>query len=338
MNDKSELNIGHLLKDFCAQVGKNPLLVQGAGGNASWKDNNKLWVKASGTWLVDSQKKDIFVPVELDHLKQEVLNNNFSAVPRVVGDSNLKPSIETLLHALMPHKVVVHLHAIEILSHLVRLNPEIILNKLIKDSIRWRYVEYFKPGEELAKAVSKCLSDNDNIDVIFLKNHGVVIGGSSVPDIDETLNKLLIILKNKKNVLKNKLPSSLKINNYSLSLDSEINQLANNKDLSKRLSKEWVLYPDHAVFLGGQAAILHQSINIKDLENNDFNKPDFIFVLGEGVFERHKVSKSKKAQLRCYYEVLIRQPIEERLSVLPHKAIIELLNWDAEKYRQVQSL
>ena len=110
------------------------------------------------------------------------------------------------------------------------------------------------------------------------------------------------------------------------------------EDRSKRLSKEWVLYPDHAVFLGGQAAILHQSINIKDLENNDFNKPDFIFVLGEGVFERHKVSKSKKAQLRCYYEVLIRQPIEERLSVLPHKAIIELLNWDAEKYRQVQSL
>ena len=33
---------------FCAQGGKNSLLVQGAGGNVSFKDNDVLWIKASG--------------------------------------------------------------------------------------------------------------------------------------------------------------------------------------------------------------------------------------------------------------------------------------------------
>lgn len=342
MNDKLELSIGDLLKEFCAKVGKDPLLVQGAGGNASWKDNETLWVKASGTWLRDSQKKDIFVPVDLNHLKQEVTNNNFSTSPKVIGDSKLKPSIETLLHALMPHKVVVHLHAIEILAHLVRFNPEVVFNKIINNSINWSYVEYFKPGEELAKAVSRSLLKNKNIDVVFLKSHGVVIGGSCIADIENILENLLILLKNETNSpIKNKnkyLGPLPPLTNYSLSKDSKLNQLAIDERLSKRLKDNWVLYPDHVVFLGINAAILNQSINKKDLENDDFNKPEFIFVLGVGVYESNKVSKSQKAQLRCYFDILIRQPSDERLSTLSNKAIIELLNWDAEKYRQAQSL
>jgi hypothetical protein len=48
-----------------ARVGRNMLLVQGAGGNSSIKDGDVLWVKASGTWLADADAKDIFVPVSL---------------------------------------------------------------------------------------------------------------------------------------------------------------------------------------------------------------------------------------------------------------------------------
>ncbi len=48
-----------------ARVGRNILLVQGAGGNSSIKDGDVLWVKASGTWLADAEDKEIFVPVSL---------------------------------------------------------------------------------------------------------------------------------------------------------------------------------------------------------------------------------------------------------------------------------
>jgi rhamnose utilization protein RhaD (predicted bifunctional aldolase and dehydrogenase) len=106
--------------EYCSGIGADPLLVQGAGGNASWKDGNTLWVKASGTWLAEAIEKNIFVPVDLPHLLTAIESGYFSVTPRLLGESVLRPSIETLLHALMPHRIVVHLHAIEILAHLVR--------------------------------------------------------------------------------------------------------------------------------------------------------------------------------------------------------------------------
>ena len=42
------------ISKFCAQIGKRSLLVQGAGGNVSFKDNDVLWIKASGFWLSQS--------------------------------------------------------------------------------------------------------------------------------------------------------------------------------------------------------------------------------------------------------------------------------------------
>ena len=48
------------IEKFCTTIGLNPMLVQGAGGNISWKDGGTLWVKASGMWMVDAEKKDYF--------------------------------------------------------------------------------------------------------------------------------------------------------------------------------------------------------------------------------------------------------------------------------------
>ena len=49
--------------DFCSDIGGDAFLVQGAGGNVSWKDGDTLWVKASGTWLSEAKYKEIFLPV-----------------------------------------------------------------------------------------------------------------------------------------------------------------------------------------------------------------------------------------------------------------------------------
>ena len=54
-----------LISNFCQRIGADPLLVQGAGGNVSWKEGDDLWVKASGTWLADAVSQDIFIPVSL---------------------------------------------------------------------------------------------------------------------------------------------------------------------------------------------------------------------------------------------------------------------------------
>ena len=51
------------LKELSVFLGNNLDWIQGAGGNTSVKDNGILWVKASGYWLSDAQKNNIFTPL-----------------------------------------------------------------------------------------------------------------------------------------------------------------------------------------------------------------------------------------------------------------------------------
>jgi len=323
---------------YCTQIGADPLLVQGAGGNVSWKDGEVLWVKASGTWLAHAENKEIFIPVDLAHLRAEISEENFSAVPKVLGDTSLKPSIETMLHALMPHKIVVHIHAVEILAHMVRENPLADLKKLIDDAVKWVFVDYFKPGSELAQAVSAQLAMRHDADVVFLKNHGLVIGGADIKCIEHSLGKLLSQLKIKtlpfeKNIENEALASDFLDGGYVLSSDMDVRKLATNTELASRLLSDWALYPDHIVFLGEKAFVVTDASDLSILANTTIS-PNFIFVTGKGVYENASTTDAHKAQLRCYYDVLVRQERTENITSLNSAQIAELLNWDAEKYRQ----
>lgn len=327
------------VKEYCAQIGRNSLLVQGPGGNISWKDKGTLWIKASGAWLADAEKNEIFVPVDYFSLRAAIDNGNFSIIPKVIGDSTLRPSIETMLHALMPHKVVLHLHVVEILAHLVRQNPQQAFENLIGDSVNWTFVDYFKPGEKLAEAVQIALQKVPEADVVLLKNHGVVIGGKNIDDIRIILTKLVSCLRNPIAILpsvgaRNNVFPQLQTDSYKLCRDLELNQLATHPQLSSRLEKAWVLYPDHAVFLGPKPTILKYFEELEDLELLLENKPAFIFMLNVGIYEIKTVSLAERAQLRCYYDVLTRQSLSHKLEVLTPASVDDLINWDAEQYRK----
>jgi rhamnose utilization protein RhaD (predicted bifunctional aldolase and dehydrogenase) len=328
------------INNFCSNLGKDSLLIQGAGGNISWKDGNKLWIKASGTWLADANIKDIFVPVDLSHLRSEIKRKNYSIKPKVLSESSLKPSIETLMHALMDHKVVLHLHSIEILSNLVKSNILKTLKTKISSEINWALIPYNKPGEKLAESISDILNNTkENIDVLFLKNHGVVIGGENLEIINKTLNQLTNELKLEKMNLPNSFDfknEKIKLNN-NLELhaveDFEINNLVHNSILFQRLKTSWCLYPDHIVFLDHKANCFDNLDEFVQFIKNSESTPKIIFIRNYGIFSLKKMNLSEKFQLRCYYDVIIRQSENSKLDVLSKSQINELLNWDAEKYR-----
>jgi len=341
LNTSSDMLKASIIK-YCTTIGTDPLLVQGAGGNVSWKDGDTLWVKASGTWLADAEDKDIFVPVDLTHLRTAIGNGDFSVSPIVRGETALRPSIETLLHALMPHRVVVHLHAIEILSRLVRENCQTEFLSILAPSIHWAMVDYHKPGASLAAAVCDALTQKPNANVIFLKNHGVVIGGADISEISANLGALTAALSttpiSSSNTLRPILPPIVSQHDQFIpSIKAELHQLALNIDLFSRLDSDWALYPDHVVFLGAKAytyktwkAFFAEFKAIAD-------SPELIFIQGCGVFVSPTFSKAKYAQLQCFYDVLVRQHPQSRIKALSIIQIAELLNWDAEKYRQLIS-
>jgi rhamnose utilization protein RhaD (predicted bifunctional aldolase and dehydrogenase) len=323
--------------DFCCAVGKDPLYVQGAGGNVSWKENDTLWIKASGTWLINAGIEDIFLPVELNPLQEELKNENFKVTPNLKNNSKLRPSIETILHALMPHKVVVHLHAVEILAHLVKLNCLETMNRLIPTNIKWKLVDYHKPGAELAKAVSHALSQEPKTDIIFLKSHGVVIGGKNINEVKKILEDLTKALKIKPRLNSHQPTKQEKLNGYSIINNTEIQQLALDKNLFYFVASNWALYPDHVVFLGAKANIYKTIEEFQKNYNQSSTPSEIIFILDSGVYSSKPLSQAMLEQLQCYFNVIVRQDVTETLSVLSTSQISELIDWDSEKYRKTIS-
>jgi rhamnose utilization protein RhaD (predicted bifunctional aldolase and dehydrogenase) len=333
-----DISMKENVANYCAGIGSDPLLVQGAGGNVSWKDGDTLWVKASGTWLSDATQKEIFVPVDLAHLQQAISAGHFMAPPLVRGESSLRPSIETMLHGLMPHPVVIHLHAIEILAHLVRYEVKQSLSLSLGSKIRWTYVDYQKPGSDLAHAVREALLGKPCANVVFLQNHGVVIGGSDIFEVDVILKSLLDMLQILPRTASNILAPNSAIavadsRLYAPIQDKVVHQLATDMALFERLASDWALYPDHVVFLGESASTYESIDDLIYRSNHMTDLPELIFVRGTGVFAETSFSLGKQAQLRCYYDVLTRQAESAVLNSLNSEQIAELLNWDAEKYR-----
>jgi rhamnose utilization protein RhaD (predicted bifunctional aldolase and dehydrogenase) len=314
------------------------MLVQGAGGNVSWKDGETLWIKASGAWLSDAARKDIFVPTDLTRLQQALAAGNFAVVPSLRVQSDLRPSIEALLHALMPHPVVVHLHPIEVLAHLVRPNFEADVKERLGDSMRWVSTGYRKPGAPLAEAVAAALWEAPEAQVVLLQNHGVVIGGATIAEVDEVLRTIVAAL-----AIPQRPPVAAAVPDSPLSFDNSgpylpvpdpaIHQLAIDTVLFDRLPSDWVLYPDHVVFLGAQP-FCYASVDELRREHKEHGVlPEMVLVRGAGVFMVPGFSVAKQVQLRCYYDVLSRQPDSCSVSALADDEIAELLNWDAEQYR-----
>jgi rhamnose utilization protein RhaD (predicted bifunctional aldolase and dehydrogenase) len=324
--------------EYCAEIGADSMLVQGAGGNVSWKDGDTLWVKASGTWLADAKVKDIFVPVDLPELKKKIEAGNFAVTPMVKSESQLRPSIETFLHALMPHRVVVHVHAIEALAYLVRENAESQINQKLAELFEYAIVDYQKPGEALAQAISQSLVKSTNAQVVLLKNHGVVIGGNDVAEVKAALSSLTATLSLQPLIFTNTQPvlDMLWLKNGVKYMPVElrgIQNLALDAALFEQVKTAWALYPDHVVFLGHQAACF-ETIEHLENESNFDTINDLIFLKEMGVYTKKPLSVAKQAQLKCYYDVIVRQSKLVTLKSLSPQQVAQLLDWDAERYRQ----
>lgn len=338
--ENRELNLS--VNRFCAQMGQDPFWVQGAGGNVSSKDSEVMWIKASGTCLAQAMQKNIFVPVNFKKMSEALLQDEYSFTPQVMGDSPLRPSIEVLLHGLMSNRIVVHLHLISALIHLVKTDAKNIISNLVGDAFAWGYIDYCKPGLELAGAVSTLLKTRNNLDVIFLGNHGVVIGADTVEKASELL-RLLDKLMGRDFLIKEKptktheVKGQMVIGGFQWCSNPILNSLAIDDNYLKWVLDAWALFPDHVVFLGEKALIVDGLNDLNNISLKQLTKEPFIFVRNVGVLQSDLVSSAQLEQLLCYHNVI--SNLDSRVSVkcLSLHEIAGLLNWDAEVYRQSMS-
>ncbi len=329
------------ISNYCARIGKDPLLVQGLGGNVSWKEGKTLWIKASGRCLAEAEKDDIFVPVVLDELRIALAETPVPQLPGRTGGNAHRPSIETFMHVAMPQKIVVHLHAIEALAVLVRSDAHETLRICLGSRFSWTWVPYRQPGAALAQAVAHALYRTPDANVVFLQNHGILVGGETIEHIDGCLADISSDLKQDLSISDDFephpdapfLPSALHVGpmDYVAIEDERVQSMVHIWALYQRLSEAWALYPDHIVFLGEKAPVFE---NRADAEKYGRRyRPTLLFIKDDGVFVKPGFDNTQLAQLKCYYDIISRQREHHILVELDQKDRDDLTHWEAERYR-----
>ena len=187
-------------------LGRDKSLVLHGGGNTSVKLKEKnlfgeeqelLYVKGSG-WDLETIEAAGFTPLPLDYLRRLTALEKLSD-PQMVSElatHSLRagapaPSVETLLHALLPHKYVDHTHADAVLS--ISNSPD--GDKKIRDVYGNRVVviPYIMAGFDLAAYCAKAFpreATKSTVGMVLL-SHGVFSFGADARESYERMIELV---------------------------------------------------------------------------------------------------------------------------------------------------
>ena len=316
------------LRALSAKLGSDPLLVQAAGGNTSIKQDGIMWIKASGTWLMEAEKKDIFVPLDLGDLTKALAKNDpdcENCLPFVRQDRNtlsLRPSIETSVHGRMPQRVVLHVHCVNTIAWAIREDAELQLSSRLSN-FNWSFIPYARPGLQLSQAISENLKPNS--DVMVLQNHGLAVAADTVTAAEGLLHAVVTQLICP---LRDCIPVDF-VALQALSADTDyepaqhpVSHVPALDPLALKLGCVHVYYPDHVVFLG-----THIPTDMR-------SGAPAVAIPGMGILIRKDAKPSIEPMLRCLGDVFLRTTSDAPLKALTPTEIDQLLNWDAEKYRQ----
>ncbi len=334
--------------EFSKEVGLDSSMVQAAGGNTSIKLGDTMWVKASGKWLMNACSEEIMVPVKTSKVKSILKNegpNDEELINKTICDdsnTNLRPSVETPLHAALDFKYVLHTHDVNIISFAILKNSKIKLDELLR-GFKWKFIPYIKPGIELSKLLLQIKSREDN--VFILQNHGLIVCGDDLDEIKKLNLKIRDCLQNELN--KNIIIKSEDNNNFEINLNNTqykiLNEdyafdLANNKSWLKKISLGAFL-PDVLIFLGPKILQIKPDEKKLSFKLNKLSKLSLpfnscIILSGYGVIIRKDSLNGTIEMIKLLYELMHRVPEEEELEYFNDGQVLSLLNWEAEHYRQ----
>lgn len=332
---------GPELAELCevsARIGADPLLVQGPGGNTSFKSGDQLWVKASGVWLAEANARPIFAGLSLtkaQHLATAGHTADFTSACLPDSQPILRPSIETAFHALMPHRAVVHAHAVgSMMISVLESGPAMAATAL--DGLDWAWVPYCRPGAPLAAAIEKILA-RQRVDVLMLQNHGVIIGA----DTPKHAEVLLRQVEARLDLPVRSIPQIdtaplgiLQTDRYESIL--AVSSLAHVPDLFEAVTAA-ALFPDQVVFLGGAVPATASGETIDEAADRTQAEsgiaPALVLSQGVGAFGARNRTPAASAVIDGLFEVVRRLPAGARIRGLPREAVTALLHWEAEAYR-----
>ncbi len=187
-------------------LGRDPQLVLHGGGNTSVKtrltdlngdDTDVLCVKGSG-WDMGTIEPPGLPAVRLDKLRKARSHEALSDEDMVrlqranlIDPTSPNPSVETLLHAFLPHKFVDHTHSTAVLGIVDQPDSRAICEEVYDG--RMGFVRYIMPGFGLAKESAEVFEQNPKVEGLILDKHGIFTFGENAREAYERMIEMVTL-------------------------------------------------------------------------------------------------------------------------------------------------
>ena len=187
-------------------LGRDHTLVLHGGGNTSVKlrkrsvtgdEEDILHVKGSG-WDLETIQEAGFSPVRLTHLIKLAKLESLSD-PQMMNELNTQliragapaPSVETILHAILPYKYVDHTHADAVLAVTNTAHGERHIREIYGEDVV--VIPYVMPGFDLARACAERFARDAHAGTlgVVLMNHGIFSFGGTARESYERMIELV---------------------------------------------------------------------------------------------------------------------------------------------------
>jgi len=289
------------LRELSARTGSDPLLTQASTGNSSIKLEGVLWVKASGKWMANAIREDILIPLDLADVRERV-THKVDPADRYYG-----ASIETAMHAVLPHRVALHVHCVNTIAWAVRQDAPVELQYQM-EGLHWQWIPYVPSGLPLAQEIEKVLSAFPRTDVFILGNHGLVLGGDDCDAVEDLLfevrRRLAISPRQADPTDHAVLAEIADGSSWDLPDDDEVHALATDP-ISQEVLSGGLLYPCQSIVSPSSTPMLFRSVPRNQYESRYCSRP-FLIIDGCGVVFSRSMSIAQRAMMSGLARVIQR--------------------------------
>lgn len=367
-----------LLAEMSNKYGKNPEYVLAGGGNTSFKDQQHLYIKGSGTALATIKPEEFVVMRRAELAKMwdaSYPENNAERESAVLEDMMAarekgqtgRPSVETLLHELFDKAYVLHLHPALVNAITCAKNGEAAVKELFPDAL-WIPAE--KPGFILAKTCKnyfdKYIAQFGKAPVLlFLQNHGIFFAADTVEGLDALVDNVVSGINSKVQRVADLTPCqadrqkvldiapTLRMVYRKLSgCDTAIVNFTCNNEIMTICQSEkafadfsYAFSPDHVVYCKAQPLFLKDSDNIEAKLSAFYAEkkflPKIVFVENLGMFSCGSTVKEASTAAEVFMdEIKIHAMCQSFGGLLPmsQELVDFIVNWEVESYRSKTSL
>ena len=326
-------------------------IIQAGGGNTSVKiDNKTMFIKSSGYQLSEMEENAGYSKVNykkiVDYFKNhlEIKRSDEKELLEETLIEGKRPSIETFLHSIT-EKYTLHTHPVVINVFTSRTNGMEELKSMFPDSL---IIGYQTPGIFLAKEFFDKFLELENprkSNIVFLKNHGLIVSDKNVDEVielhEDVLKKLEDRLKINMQIYRNstylfkKLEDFIENNIVYLCDNNRIKNFIENNSIDKI---NYYFSPDSLIYCNKKILVLDKNNDILEvtkrhvLEYGNFN---VIFFENEFYIIAPNIKKAKEIESVLSFNLQVLELNKnDEMDFLTEEEQNFLLNWDSEKYRK----